>query len=93
LGRRHKPSRWPVNWAVVGIVAVLTLAIGIAVAMLSGDDRPGGIVVPTPSTQPPPALIAPSQTGLEPAIGAIPSTPPRPATGRSTVSATILPGR
>jgi hypothetical protein len=69
------------------------LAIGIAVAMLSSDDKPGGIVVPTPSTQPPPALIAPSQTGLEPAIGPIPSTPARPATGRTTVDATILPGR
>jgi hypothetical protein len=93
LGRRHKPSRWPVNWAVVGVVAVLTLAIGIAVAMLSSDDKPGGIVVPTPASTQPPALIAPSATGLEPAVGGIPSTPPRPATGRTTINATILPGR
>ena len=93
MGRRHKPSRWPVNWAVVGVVAVLTLAIGIAVAMLSSDDRPGGIVVPRPTTQPPPALIAPSQTGPDPVLGAIPSTPARPASGRPTVAATILPGR
>lgn len=77
MGRRHKPSRWPVNWAVVGVVAVLTLAIGIAVATFSGEDKPGGIVVPTPTSQQSPELIVPSQTGPGPGIGQIPSTPPR----------------
>ncbi|MET0234767.1 MAG: hypothetical protein ABW224_09040 [Kibdelosporangium sp.] len=92
MGRRHKPSRWPVNWTVVGVFAVLTLAIGLTVVLLSGGEKRGGIVVPPPATQPP-ALIAPTQTGLEPALGSFPTTPGRPATGRTTASATILPGR
>jgi hypothetical protein len=89
LGRRHKPSHWPVNWAVVGIAAVLTLAIGVTIVMLtSGGDRRGGIVVPTPATsQQQPDLIGSAQNnGPEPVIGGgtLPSTPGRPATPTGT---------
>ncbi|MCE7009072.1 hypothetical protein LWC34_40610 [Kibdelosporangium philippinense] len=66
MGRRHKPSRWPVNWTVVGVAAVLTLIVGVVIAFLAKDDRRGGIVVPAPSA--PPALI--KSTGPEPAVGA-----------------------
>ena len=78
MGRRHKPSRWAVNWAVVGVAAVLTLAIGITIVMISGGDRGGGIVVPTPTTQQP-NLIGSAQNGPEPVIGGgdLPSTPGR----------------
>nr|WP_157528617.1 hypothetical protein [Kibdelosporangium sp. MJ126-NF4]CEL19559.1 hypothetical protein [Kibdelosporangium sp. MJ126-NF4]CTQ94641.1 hypothetical protein [Kibdelosporangium sp. MJ126-NF4] len=77
MGRRHKPSRWPVNWTVVSIAAVLTLIIGIGIAFLSSADKRSGIVVPQPST-PPPALVKPSgfTAELDP-----------------TVSVTILPRR
>lgn len=60
MGRRHKPSRWPVNWTVVGVAAVLTLVIGVAVVLLSGSDNRGGIVVPAPSSAPP-VLIKPTE--------------------------------
>lgn len=89
MGRRHKPNSWSVNWAVVGVAAVLTLAIGITVAMLSsGNDKRGGIVVPTPSANVPPNLVGPTPgASPERLLGDLPSTPPRPAGG------TIVPSR
>ncbi|CAM3783815.1 hypothetical protein KIPE111705_24840 [Kibdelosporangium persicum] len=71
MGRRHKPSRWPVNWTVVGVAAVLTLVIGIVVAFLVNDEKRSGIVVPAPSSAPP-VLIKPTgqSAGLEPAVSA-----------------------
>ncbi|MFC0114822.1 hypothetical protein [Kibdelosporangium aridum] len=67
MGRRHKPSRWPVNWTVVGVAAVLTLIIGVVIAFLANDDKRGGIVVPAPSSAPP-ALVR--STGPQPVVGA-----------------------
>jgi hypothetical protein len=46
-----------VNWAVVLVAAVLTLGIGIVVAILSAGGQQGGIVVPTPSA--PPVYLTP----------------------------------
>ena len=77
MGRRHKPSRWPVNWTVVSIAAVLTLLIGIVVAFLVNGEKRSGIVVPPPSSAPPVLIKPTGQTaGLNP-----------------VVSASILPGR
>lgn len=86
MGRRRKPSHWPVNWTVVIVAAVLTLGIGITVAILSHDGSSGRIVVPQPGTTAVPQQTTTSSLQVEPAAGSA-----RQST-KATTRATILPG-
>jgi hypothetical protein len=68
LGRRHKPSHRAVNWTIVVVAGLLTLTIGITVALLTNHNSPGRIVVPQPTS-----AVAPTATlrgAVEPAAGA-----------------------
>jgi hypothetical protein len=84
-----------VNWTVVSVVGVLTLGIGITVAVLSNSGRRGGIVVPQPNTSSVSARPTTSQQQgqvnpqINPAAGSVRTTP---TTTRSTTRATTLPG-
>ncbi len=83
MGRRRKPSQGPVNWTVVIVAAVLTLGIGITVALLSSD-KPGRIVVPQPISTAVPVRPTSSSAQLDPAVGQ--------TTAKATTRASILPG-
>ena len=84
MGRRRKPSQGPVNWTVVIVAAVLTLGIGITVAVLNSD-KPGRIVVPQPTSTAVPVHPTSSSARLDPAVGTHTTT-------KTTTKATILPG-
>jgi hypothetical protein len=85
LGRRRKPSHWSVNWTVVIVAAVLTLGIGITVAVLNNDGKSGRIVVPQPSTTAVP-LQTTTSLKIEPAAGTVRTS------SKATPRATTLPG-
>jgi hypothetical protein len=75
-----------VNWTVVIVAAVLTLGIGITVAVLTYGGSSGRIVVPQPSTTAVPRQTTTNSLQIEPAAGAVKTST------RATPRATILPG-
>jgi hypothetical protein len=75
-----------VNWTVVIVAAVLTLGIGITVAVLNNDGSSGRIVVPQPSTTAVPQQTTTNSLQIEPAAGAARTS------SKATPRATSLPG-